>query len=244
MPFDAAGNLEQETFFPHSVRGRRHRRTWLRAAGCELHAKRGSVQIDVTAELAAHTRQLTQPVRRCDGRGATTLLAYLATSLPRNAVTRPTCRTHMSRRKPSPRLCFRRPSDDSRTMIHVENLTKFYGDYAAVRDVSFDVDRGQVVGFLGPNGAGKSTTMRILTGYLTATSGKASIDGKDVFWDPIAARRRIGYLSEGCPLYARNARRRISPLPWRPEGDGRPRDEDAGLLTSSIAAGCATFAGN
>jgi ABC-2 type transport system ATP-binding protein len=86
-------------------------------------------------------------------------------------------------------------------MIHVENLTKYYGDYAAVRNVSFDVERGQVVGFLGPNGAGKSTTMRILTGYLTATSGKASIDGHDVFWDPIAARRRIGYLSEGCPLY-------------------------------------------
>ena len=86
-------------------------------------------------------------------------------------------------------------------MIHVENLTKYYGDYAAVRNVSFDVERGQVVGFLGPNGAGKSTTMRILTGYLTATSGKASIDGHDVFWDPIAARRRVGYLSEGCPLY-------------------------------------------
>ena len=73
-------------------------------------------------------------------------------------------------------------------MIHVENLTKYYGDYAAVRDVSFDVAKGQVVGFLGPNGAGKSTTMRILTGYQTATSGKASIDGKDVFWDPIQAR--------------------------------------------------------
>ncbi len=87
-------------------------------------------------------------------------------------------------------------------MIHVENLTKFYGDYAAVRDVSFDVRKGQVVGFLGPNGAGKSTTMRILTGYLTATSGKASVDGKDVFWDPIEARRRIGYLPESCPLYS------------------------------------------
>src|SRR6186713_1221874 len=86
-------------------------------------------------------------------------------------------------------------------MIVVEHLTKYYGEYPAVRDVSFQVDKGQVVGFLGPNGAGKSTTMRILTGYLTATSGKASIDGKDVFWDPIAARRRIGYLSEGCPLY-------------------------------------------
>ena len=87
-------------------------------------------------------------------------------------------------------------------MIHVENLTKYYGDYAAVRDVSFDVQKGQVVGFLGPNGAGKSTTMRILTGYLNATSGKASIDGKDVFWDPIQARRRIGYLPESNPLYA------------------------------------------
>lgn len=86
-------------------------------------------------------------------------------------------------------------------MIIVEHLTKYYGDYAAVRDISFTVDRGQVVGFLGPNGAGKSTTMRILTGYLTATSGKASIDGKDVFWDPIEARRRIGYLPESCPLY-------------------------------------------
>src|SRR5215475_3460171 len=87
-------------------------------------------------------------------------------------------------------------------MIHVQNLTKYYGDYPAVRDVSFSVPKGQIVGFLGPNGAGKSTTMRILTGYLTATSGRASIDGHDVFWDPIAARRRIGYLSEGCPLYS------------------------------------------
>ncbi len=86
-------------------------------------------------------------------------------------------------------------------MIHVENLTKYYGDYAAVRDVSFDVERGQVVGFLGPNGAGKSTTMRILTGYLNATSGSASVDGNDVFWNPIEARRRIGYLPESCPLY-------------------------------------------
>ncbi|MEZ6141120.1 MAG: ATP-binding cassette domain-containing protein [Zavarzinella sp.] len=86
-------------------------------------------------------------------------------------------------------------------MIHVENLTKYYGDYAAVRGISFDVERGQVVGFLGPNGAGKSTTMRILTGYITATSGKATIDGKDVFWNPIAARQRIGYLPESCPLY-------------------------------------------
>lgn len=86
-------------------------------------------------------------------------------------------------------------------MIHVEGLTKYYGDYPAVRGVSFDVERGQVVGFLGPNGAGKSTTMRILAGYLTATSGRATIDEIDVFWNPVAARRRIGYMPENSPLY-------------------------------------------
>jgi ABC-2 type transport system ATP-binding protein len=80
-------------------------------------------------------------------------------------------------------------------------LTKYYGDYAAVQDVSFDVPRGQIVGFLGPNGAGKTTTMRILAGYITATSGKAEIDGLDVFWQPVESRRRIGYLPENCPLY-------------------------------------------
>jgi ABC-2 type transport system ATP-binding protein len=86
-------------------------------------------------------------------------------------------------------------------VIHVKKLTKYYGDYAAVRDVSFQVDRGQIVGFLGPNGAGKSTTMRILAGYQTATSGRASIDGQDVFWKPLEVRRRIGYMPENCPLY-------------------------------------------
>jgi ABC-2 type transport system ATP-binding protein len=86
-------------------------------------------------------------------------------------------------------------------MIHVEHLTKYYGDYPAVQDVSFDVAAGQIVGFLGPNGAGKTTTMRILTGYLTATSGRATVAGRDVFWDPVEARRCIGYLPESCPLY-------------------------------------------
>jgi ABC-2 type transport system ATP-binding protein len=86
-------------------------------------------------------------------------------------------------------------------VIHVSKLTKYYGDYAAVRDVSFDVQRGQIVGFLGPNGAGKTTTMRVLAGYLTATSGRATIDGLDVFWKPVEVRRRIGYMPESCPLY-------------------------------------------
>jgi ABC-2 type transport system ATP-binding protein len=86
-------------------------------------------------------------------------------------------------------------------VIHVSHLTKYYGDYPAVQDVSFDVERGQVIGFLGPNGAGKTTTMRILAGFLNATSGQASIDGLDVFTDSVAVRRRIGYLPENCPLY-------------------------------------------
>lgn len=86
-------------------------------------------------------------------------------------------------------------------VIRVSNLTKYYGDYAAVQDISFEVPAGQIVGFLGPNGAGKTTTMRILAGYLTATSGKATIDGIDVFWDPVGVRRRIGYMPENCPLY-------------------------------------------
>jgi gliding motility-associated transport system ATP-binding protein len=86
-------------------------------------------------------------------------------------------------------------------MIHVSRLTKFYGDYPAVQNVSFDVPQGQVVGFLGPNGAGKTTTMRILAGYITASSGSATIDGLDVLWDSVEVRRRIGYMPESCPLY-------------------------------------------
>jgi ABC-2 type transport system ATP-binding protein len=86
-------------------------------------------------------------------------------------------------------------------MIHVSNLTKYYGDYPAIQDVSFDVADGKVVGFLGPNGAGKSTTMRILAGSQAATSGSAVINGQDVFWNPVEARRSIGYMPENCPLY-------------------------------------------
>jgi ABC-2 type transport system ATP-binding protein len=86
-------------------------------------------------------------------------------------------------------------------VIEVTDLSKYYGDYAAIRHVTFEVPRGKVVGFLGPNGAGKSTTMRILAGYLTATSGKATIDGLDVFWNPVEVRRKIGYMPESCPLY-------------------------------------------
>jgi ABC-2 type transport system ATP-binding protein len=86
-------------------------------------------------------------------------------------------------------------------MISVENLSKFYGTTLAVKDVSFKVDRGEVVGFLGPNGAGKTTTMRILAGSLGATSGSALIDGLDVFEKPREVKRRIGYLPEVPPVY-------------------------------------------
>ncbi|HEV3204780.1 MAG TPA: ABC transporter ATP-binding protein, partial [Gemmataceae bacterium] len=97
--------------------------------------------------------------------------------------------------------CFDRTLIGEAVLIHVSNLTKYYGDYPAVRDVSFDVAKGQIVGFLGPNGAGKTTTMRILAGYQAATSGQATIDGFDVFLQPMEVRRRIGYMPENCPLY-------------------------------------------
>lgn len=86
-------------------------------------------------------------------------------------------------------------------IIQVENLTKRYGRNTAVRDVSFVIERGHVVGFLGPNGAGKSTTMRMLTGYLPPTSGRITIDGLDVMRDSLEIRRRIGYMPETAPLY-------------------------------------------
>lgn len=89
----------------------------------------------------------------------------------------------------------------SPSMIRIESLTKRYGTTEALKGLSFEVPRGQVVGFLGPNGAGKSTTMRVLAGYVTPTSGKAFVGGIDVSADPVAARRLIGYLPENNPLY-------------------------------------------
>jgi len=89
----------------------------------------------------------------------------------------------------------------SETMIEAIGLTKHYGTFAAIRDVSFEIPAGQVVAFLGPNGAGKSTTMKILTGYLAPTAGTARIGGIDVTEDRIAAAAMIGYLPERGPLY-------------------------------------------
>ncbi|EDY20378.1 ABC-type multidrug transport system ATPase component-like protein [Chthoniobacter flavus Ellin428] len=86
-------------------------------------------------------------------------------------------------------------------MIKVEKLTKRYAGVTAINNLDFEVEKGEIVGFLGPNGAGKSTTMKILTGYLPATSGSASIAGFDVFEQSIEARKRLGYLPENTPLY-------------------------------------------
>ncbi len=86
-------------------------------------------------------------------------------------------------------------------MIQVENLTKYYGDFLAVDRISFEISRGQIVGLLGPNGAGKTSTLRILTGYLSASSGAVTIGGFSIEDDPIKVKRMMGYLPESAPLY-------------------------------------------
>jgi ABC-2 type transport system ATP-binding protein len=92
-------------------------------------------------------------------------------------------------------------SETRPAMIEAHNLSKFYGDFAAVRDVSFKVYQGEVVAFLGPNGAGKSTTMKLLTGYLSASTGVAKIAGHDMASDRLAGSTKLGYLPENGPLY-------------------------------------------
>jgi len=89
----------------------------------------------------------------------------------------------------------------SNAMIEARDLSKSYGQVDALKDVSFEVSRGEVLGFLGPNGAGKTTTMKILTCFIAPTGGTASINGADVFDDPMGVRRSIGYLPESTPLY-------------------------------------------
>ena len=86
-------------------------------------------------------------------------------------------------------------------MVKIEHLSKRFGTLKAVDDVTFSVSKGEVLGFLGPNGAGKSTTMRMITGFLTPDSGSVRVGGDDVASNPVGAKRRIGYLPEGAPLY-------------------------------------------
>lgn len=89
----------------------------------------------------------------------------------------------------------------SDVMIEARNLTKTYGSMDALKDVSFDVHKGEVVGFLGPNGAGKTTTMKILTCFIAPSGGSAKVDGRDIWDDPMGVRESIGYLPESTPLY-------------------------------------------
>src|SRR5688572_13112150 len=85
--------------------------------------------------------------------------------------------------------------------IEVKNLLKIYGEQKAVNNISFRVDKGEIVGFLGPNGAGKSTTMKIITGYIDKTGGEAFVEGMEVTRDPLAVKKKIGYLPELNALY-------------------------------------------
>mgnify|MGYP004631551855 CR=1 FL=1 len=87
-------------------------------------------------------------------------------------------------------------------MIQVENITKRYGSFTAVENINFEIEEGEIVGFLGPNGAGKSTTMNMITGFIEPTSGKIIVDGYDISKKPRKAKRQIGYMPEGVPLYS------------------------------------------
>ncbi len=117
-------------------------------------------------------------------------------------------------------------------MIEVQNLTKRYGRVTAVEGVSFRVERGEILGFLGPNGAGKTTTMRVLTGYMPATEGKATVAGFDVFEQPIEAKRRTGYLPETPPLYPEMTVREY--LQFVARIKGIPRGERAGRVSGAM----------
>ena len=119
-------------------------------------------------------------------------------------------------------------------MIEVENLTKNYGPFRALRDVSFRIEKGEVVGFLGPNGAGKTTAMRILTCFMPASSGKATVAGYDVFKESLEVRKRIGYLPENIPLYPEMTVSRY--LKYISKIKGLPRSRRAGRLDMAIEA--------
>ncbi|MCU0683066.1 MAG: ABC transporter ATP-binding protein [Polyangiaceae bacterium] len=117
-------------------------------------------------------------------------------------------------------------------MIEVRQLHKKYGPLAALRDVSFDVGEGEVVGFLGPNGAGKSTTLRILAGFLGMTSGRVRVAGHDVIDEPLEARAAVGYMPEAVPLYPEM--RVEEYLRFRAELKGVARRERAGAVDRAI----------
>jgi ABC-2 type transport system ATP-binding protein len=117
-------------------------------------------------------------------------------------------------------------------MIRVQHLTKRYGGDLAVDDISFDVGRGEVVGFLGPNGAGKSTTLRILAGFLGMSSGKVEVGGHDVADDSFEARKHVGYMPEAVPLYPEM--RVVEYLGFRAELKRVPRKDRKGFVDEAM----------
>ncbi|TAH39973.1 MAG: ABC transporter ATP-binding protein [Planctomycetota bacterium] len=118
-------------------------------------------------------------------------------------------------------------------MIELQNLVKRFGNLTAVDGVSFTVQRGEVLGFLGPNGAGKSTTMKMVTGFLAPTSGRVSVCGHDLAVEPIPAKRRIGYLPEGAPLYGDMTPRAF--LRFMAEIRAIPREQRAARIGEVVA---------
>ncbi len=131
-------------------------------------------------------------------------------------------------------------------MVEVQHVTKRYGSFTAVDDISFSVERGEILGFLGPNGAGKTTTMRILTGYLPATDGRARVAGFDVFEQPLEAKRRTGYLPETPPLYpemtVHEYLRFVARINGMPAGD-RDRQIASAMGRTSVADVADRFCG-
>jgi len=119
-------------------------------------------------------------------------------------------------------------------LIEVQHLTKRYGRVTAVDDLNFRVERGEILGFLGPNGAGKTTTMRILTGYMPATEGKAVVAGFDVFEQPLEAKRRTGYLPETPPLYPEMTVREYLQFVARIKIKGMSSSERRGRVEASM----------
>ena len=117
-------------------------------------------------------------------------------------------------------------------MIEANSLTRHFGRLVAVDDISFTVNAGEVLGFLGPNGAGKSTTMKMLTGFLQPTSGTALINGHDIIDDSLAARRQIGYLPEGAPLYGEMTVQAF--LEFVARARGIPADQSADKIMAAV----------
>src|SRR5688572_378492 len=128
---------------------------------------------------------------------------------------------------PGPKTLTPARSTTARTaMIEADNLSKFYGDFAACRDVTFTINRGEVAAFLGPNGAGKSTTMKLLTGYLAPSAGTAQIAGYNMSTDRLDGAKRLGYLPENGPLYPEMTPRSLLQFFGKARGMSREQIEE------------------